>query len=73
MTSSDNPHRKVAVRMGITSPTGRDFESIRMDVEIEDYVRDSDANTAAAVDRVADLVEKKLVDRTEKALRDLNG
>lgn len=47
------------------------YESIHVDVGVEDHVRDTDASTSAAVDRVYDFVMTKLVEKVNKIEEDL--
>lgn len=47
------------------------YESIHVDVGIDDFVRDTDANTGAAVDRVYDFVFAKLAEKVSQIEEDL--
>lgn len=47
------------------------YESIHVDIGVEDHVRDTDANTNAAVDRVYDFVLSKIVEKVNKIEEDL--
>lgn len=59
------PVTKISVRLGTTVKLA-DFENIRLDIEVEDRVREGiDKNTPAAIDRVYDLVEAKLAEKLE--------
>lgn len=42
------------------------YQSIHVDLGIEDFVRDIDQNTDAAIDRVYKLVEEKLVEKVNE-------
>lgn len=54
---------RINVRFGTTVNIG-DFENVRLDIEVEDYVREGvDKNSAEAIDRVYSLVESKLVEK----------
>lgn len=48
------------------------YESIHVDIGVEDHVRDIDANTDAAVDRVYDFVFNKLIEKVQKIEQDLS-
>lgn len=48
------------------------YESIHVDVGIEDYVR-GDETVSQAMDRVYDFVEQQLVSRVEEIEADLSG
>jgi hypothetical protein len=41
------------------------YESIHVDIGVEDFVRDIDDNTDSAVDRVYDFVMTKLVEKVQ--------
>lgn len=59
------PVTKISVRLGTTVNLG-DFENVRLDIEVEDRVREGiDKNTPAAIDRVFDLVKEKLAEKLE--------
>ena len=47
------------------------YESIHIDIGVEDHVRDIDANTDVAVDRVYDFVLSKLIEMVSKIEDDL--
>lgn len=47
------------------------YESIHIDIGVEDHVRDIDSNTDSAVDRVYDFVLSKLVEKVSKIEEDL--
>jgi hypothetical protein len=47
------------------------YESIHIDIGVEDHVRDIDANTDVAVDRVYDFVLSKLIEKVTKIEEDL--
>jgi hypothetical protein len=47
------------------------YESIHIDIGVEDHVRDIDANTDVAVDRIYDFVLSKLIEKVTKIEEDL--
>jgi hypothetical protein len=54
---------RINVRLGTTVNLG-DFENIRLDIEVQDYVREGiDKNAGEAINRVHELVEKKLAEK----------
>jgi hypothetical protein len=58
---------KISVRLGATVNLG-DFESLRLDIEVTDHVRDGvDFNAQAAIDRIHKLVEKNVVEKIQDA------
>ena len=48
------------------------YESIHIDIGVEDHVRSTDANTGAAVDRVYDFVLTKLTEKVHQIEQDLS-
>jgi hypothetical protein len=42
------------------------YESIHIDLGVEDYVRDEDGSVDKAVDRVYNFVESKLLDKVKE-------
>ena len=48
------------------------YESLHVDVGVDDFVRDTDANTSAAMDRVYDFVLAKLIEKVEDIKEQLN-
>jgi hypothetical protein len=47
------------------------YESMHVELGIEDWVRDTDANTDAAMNRVFDFVEAKLIEKVTALEKDL--
>lgn len=47
------------------------YESIHIDIGVDDFVRDIDANTDAAVDRIYEFVSAKLVEKVQEIEKDL--
>lgn len=47
------------------------YESIHIDIGVDDFVRDIDANTDAAVDRIYEFVSSKLVEKVQEIEKDL--
>ena len=47
------------------------YESIHIDIGVDDFVRDIDANTDAAVDRIYEFVSLKLVEKVQEIEKDL--
>lgn len=62
---------KVRVELGFTANVG-DFQSLKVTIAIEDWRRDSDESLNAAVDRVYNYVESKLVEKLEQTKRALD-
>lgn len=62
---------KVRVELGFTANVG-DFQSLKVTIGIEDWRRDSDQSLNAAVDRVYNYVESKLVEKLEQTKRALD-
>jgi hypothetical protein len=48
------------------------YESIHVDIGIEDWVRDSDQGTSSAVDRVYAFVEGKLLEKMKSIEEEIN-
>ena len=42
------------------------FENVKFEITVEDFVRESDASTSDAIDRIFSLVEKKIVEKVEQ-------
>lgn len=56
---------EVAVRLGTTLNIG-DFQSVRIDIEVKDHIREVDGgSTAKAIDRVFDMVDAKVTEKAE--------
>lgn len=47
------------------------YESAHVELGVEDWVRDTDANTEAAMNRVFDFVEKKLLEKVNELEEDI--
>ena len=47
------------------------YESMHVELGVEDWVRDTDANTDAAMNRVFEFVESKLVEKVNEMEKDL--
>lgn len=47
------------------------YESMHVELGVEDWVRDTDANTDAAMNRVFDFVETKLIEKVNEMEKDL--
>lgn len=53
---------KISVRIGSKVNLG-DYNSLEVNFQVDDRVRETDKSTAAAIDRVFGLVEAKLVEK----------
>jgi hypothetical protein len=62
---------RITVTLGFTKNLGN-FESLRVDIGIEDYVRDGE-HINDATDRVYKFVEKKLEEKASEIAEELNG
>ena len=49
------------------------YESMHVELGVEDWVRDTDANTDAAMNRVFEFVETKLINKVTELEKDLNN
>jgi len=47
------------------------YESMHVELGVEDWVRDTDANTDAAMNRVFEFVEAKLIEKVNALEKDL--
>lgn len=47
------------------------YESMHVELGVEDWVRDTDANTDAAMNRVFEFVEAKLIEKVNEMEKDL--
>ncbi len=47
------------------------YESMHVELGVEDWVRDTDANTDAAMNRVFEFVESKLIEKVNALEKDL--
>lgn len=55
---------EVSVRLGTTLNIGN-FQNVKLEIEVRDYVRPDDENTSSAIDRVYNLVDAKLTHKAE--------
>lgn len=55
---------KVRVELKFVKNLGN-YESMHVDIGVEDFVRDTDDNTGDAVDRVYDFVLAKLIEKVQ--------
>jgi hypothetical protein len=62
---------RITVTLGFTKNLGN-FESLRVDIGIEDYVRDGE-HINDATDRVYKFVEKKLEEKASEIAEELSG
>ena len=62
---------KVQWSIGYTLNTGN-FQSLRLDCQIEDFVREGES-TKTASDRVYAFVEEQLIEKLKEAKEELNG
>jgi hypothetical protein len=60
---------KVQWSLGFTMNTGN-FQSLRLDCQVEDYVREGES-TKEASDRVYNFVEEQLVEKLNEAKKEL--
>lgn len=60
---------QVSVTLGYTLNLGN-FQSLRVDLGCTDFVRDEE-NPDAAMDRVYDFIEKKVIEKIEDAKKEL--
>jgi hypothetical protein len=65
MTDQMKPVTKVGASLSGKINVG-DFQNVEIGFWVEDYVRDSDANTAAALDRVYALVDAKVDEKAKE-------
>lgn len=65
------PHTQVRVDLSFTRNLGN-FESIKIGIGVDDYVRDGES-VDAATDRVYKFVESKLISKTQEVEEELNG
>ena len=62
---------KVQWTLGYTMNVGN-FQSLRLDCQVEDFVREGET-TKAASDRVYSFVEEQLVEKLKEAKEELDG
>ena len=55
------------IKVGLTTTVNLgNFENAKFEITVEDFVRSTDTTTGAAIDRVFDLIEKKIVEKVEQ-------
>lgn len=62
---------KIRVELSFTANLGN-FQSVKVNVGIEDWKRDSDQSVDAAFDRVYNYVETKLIEKLEQTKKELD-
>ena len=62
---------KVGWTLGYTMNVGN-FQSLRLDCQVEDFVREGET-TKAASDRVYSFVEEQLIEKLKEAKEELDG
>lgn len=62
---------KIRVELSFTANLGN-FQSVKVNVGIEDWKRDTDQSVDAAFDRVYNYVETKLIEKLEQTKRELD-
>lgn len=70
-TLSQNQPTRVKVELKYVRNLGN-YESLHVDIGVEDSVRHYDATVDAAVERVYDFVEKKLMEKVNEMEAELN-
>jgi hypothetical protein len=68
---SENTDTKVTVSLGFTKNLGN-FESLRVDIGIQDFVRQGE-NTSQATDRIYAFVESKLIEKQEEIAKEIGN
>jgi hypothetical protein len=71
MTEIEATGTKINVSLGFTKNLGN-FESLRVDIGIQDYVRPGE-KIGEATDRVYAFVEEKLIEKSEEIAEELHG
>jgi hypothetical protein len=66
----NNEETKVRVALGYTLNLGN-FQSLRIDVEVQDSKRESDATITDAFERVYGFVEQKLTEKVNESKAEL--
>lgn len=66
----NNEDTRVKVNLGYTINLGN-FQSLRIDLEVQDSKRESDKNINDAFERVYDFVEAKLAEKVKEATSEL--
>lgn len=62
---------KIRVELSFTANLGN-FQSVKVNVGIEDWKRDTDQSVDAAFERVYNYVESKLVEKLEQTKKELD-
>lgn len=70
MTTHQNNQTRVRVGLKFVRNLGN-YESIHIDLGIEDFVREDDGNVDRAVDRVYKFVESKLLEKVREVEEEL--
>lgn len=70
MSSVEKEMTKVRVALKFVRNLGN-YESIHIELGVEDYVRDTEANVDIAMDRVYTYVENKLMEKVKEIEEDL--
>jgi hypothetical protein len=70
MSSVEKETTKVRVALKFVRNLGN-YESIHIELGVEDYVRDTEANVDIAMDRVYTYVENKLMEKVKEIEEDL--
>lgn len=70
MNSAEKETTKVRVALKFVRNLGN-YESIHIELGVEDYVRDTEANVDIAMDRVYTYVESKLMEKVQEIEEDL--
>ena len=70
MSSIEKEKTKVRVALKFVRNLGN-YESIHIELGVEDYVRDTESNVDIAMDRVYTYVENKLMEKVKEIEEDL--
>lgn len=70
MTTHQNNQTRVRVGLKFVRNLGN-YESIHIDLGVEDFVREDDGNVDRAVDRVYKFVESKLLEKVREVEEEL--
>lgn len=70
MTTHQNSQTRVRVGLKFVRNLGN-YESIHIDLGVEDFVREDDGNVDRAVDRVYKFVESKLLEKVREVEEEL--
>lgn len=68
---SENPDTRVTVSLGFTKNLGN-FESLRVDIGVQDFVRQSE-NINDATERIYKFVENKLIEKQEEIAKEIGS